>query len=248
MAVLGWLSPPAEPAGPLLVSAAISLTEALSACGASFTASTGIPVRFNFGPSNALARQIVEGAPVDVFVSADEAQMQFAARSGAVTAGDVRIIATNRLAIVVAGRRETTWSSAAPLSGPGVKRVAVGDPRAVPAGVYAKRWLQTVGQWNTLESKLVPTTSVRGALAAVRSGAADAGIVYITDARIADGVRVVYEVTGPDAPTIVYPASVVTRSRHAAEARRFVAFLQGKAGQRILERHGFGPARIRISR
>jgi molybdate transport system substrate-binding protein len=243
--ILGLLSgtlAPAEPGGPLLVSAAISLTEALGECGTAFSAATGIPVRFNFGPSNALARQIAEGAPVDVFVSADDLQMQLAVKSGAIAADAVRIVATNRLAIIVPGKAAEPWSSAAPLRTAAVRRVATGDPRAVPAGVYAKSWLQRTGLWEAVQPKIVPTTSVRGALAAVRSGAVDAGIVYSTDARAASEVAVVLEIAGTGAPSIEYPAGVVTRSRRAVQGRAFLKFLTSPVAQRIFQRHGFGPA------
>ncbi len=233
---------PADAArAPLLVSAAVSLTEALTECGRAFTAATGVPVRFNFGASNALARQIARGAPVDVFVSADEAQMHYAASADAIEPGTLAIVATNQLVIVVPGSRAPRWNNPSALVSRSVRRIAVGDPEAVPAGVYAKEWLQRVGLWEAAQSRLVPAATVRGALAAVSSGAADTGIVYRTDAASAD-VSVVFEVTGATAPAILYPAAVVRQSHDKAAARRFVQFLRGPAAQEILRRRGFGPA------
>jgi molybdate transport system substrate-binding protein len=236
-----WLfgGPPAKP--PLLVSAAVSLTEALTECGAAFTASTGIPVRLNFGASNALARQIVQGAPVDLFVSADDAQMRFVEHQGSVVPGSQAVVASNRLVIIVPGPGSARWTSAAPLVGPSIRRIAIGDPAAVPAGVYAKRWLQRIGLWIAAEPKLVPAATVRGALSAVRTGAADAGIVYRTDARADEDTAVVFEVIGPDAPPIEYPAAVVRQSRRAADARLFLEFLRGPVAQEIFRRRGFDP-------
>jgi molybdate transport system substrate-binding protein len=217
------------------------LTEALTECGSAFTEAAGIEVRFNFGPSNALARQIIQGAPVDIFVSADAAQMEVAVRAGAILPGSVRTIATNTLVIVVPGSRARSWDNPSPLAGAQVRRIATGDPNAVPAGVYAKVWLQRIGMWNAVRDKIVPTGSVRGALAAVRSGAADAGIVYRTDVRALREVTVVFDVTGRDAPDIEYPAGIVTRSTRSAGATRFIEFLRTPAARRILQRHGFGP-------
>jgi molybdate transport system substrate-binding protein len=225
---------------PLLVSAAVSLTEGLSECGSAFNEKTGIPVRFNFGPSNALARQIVQGAPVDVFISADRPQMELAVRSGAISPQTVTAVATNHLVIIVPAGSARPWSSPAALASSQIRHVAVGDPNAVPAGVYAKDWLQRINLWRAVEPKLVPATSVRGALSAVRTSAVDAGIVYRTDARALDGISIVYEVTGSDAPRIEYPAAIVTGSRRGVEASSFVEFLQSPPAQRILERWGFG--------
>lgn len=240
-----WLaggSPTADaPGNSLLVSAAVSLIEALSECGPAFTKATGITVRFNFGPSNALARQIVQGAPVDVFVSADAAQMDIAVRAGAVDRRSVTTIGTNTLVVVVPSSAGRRWTGPEQLASATVRRIATGDSNAVPAGVYAKLWLERIGMWSALRGKIVPTSSVRGALAAVRTGAADAGIVYRTDAQAVGGTTVVLEVTGRDAPNIEYAAGIVLRSTRPAEARQFIEFLRGPAARRILQHHGFGP-------
>jgi molybdate transport system substrate-binding protein len=241
LGLLPGSAPPAPAGVPLLVSAAVSLTEALTECGEAFTAATGVPVQFNFGASNALARQIVKGAPVDVFVSADQAQIAFTVREGGIRPGSVSVIATNQLVIIVPADAPARWHGADTLESPEIRRIAVGDPTAVPAGVYAKQWLEAIGLWKRVEPKLVPAASVRGAVAAVKTGAADAGIVYRTDAQAIKGVAVVFEVTDSAAPAIEYPAGVVARSEHAADARAFVEFLRSAPAQRILRRWGFGP-------
>lgn len=230
-----------RPAPALVVSAAVSLTEALTACGAAFTADTGIAVRFNFAASNVLARQIVRGAPVDVFVSADQAQMQHVMRAGGIDPDTLLVVASNRLVVIVAGRGASRWSTPERLADPSVKRIAVGDPAAVPAGVYARQWLERIGLWDRVRSRLVPAGSVRGALSAVSSGAADAGIVYRTDAETATETSMVFAVTGDAAPAILYPAAVVRQSHEKAAAGRFVEFLRGATAQRILAQSGFGP-------
>lgn len=236
--------PAPEPSGPsrLLVSAAVSLTEALTDCGDAFLAGTGRRVTFNFASSNTLARQIAYGAPVDAFVSADEAQMDVVERAGALVPGSRVAIAGNTLVVVVAGATAETWPEPSRLLSPSIRRIAVGDPQAVPAGVYARAWLQHIGIWPRLQDRLVPARSVRGALALVEGGAVDAAIVYLTDARVAQRVSVVYEVRGAAAPAVLYSAAVVRQSRNPEGARAFVQFLRGEAGQQILARHGFAPA------
>lgn len=239
-AVLWTVAAPAS-GQPLLVSAAVSLSEALQECGAAFQRATGRRVTFNFAASNALARQIVHGAPADVFVSADAAQMDVVDRAGRLLAGTRRPIVSNALVIVAAGAGATPWSDPKRLTSPEVRRIAVGDPQAVPAGVYAKQWLARVGLWGAVKGKIVPAGSVRGALAAVNGGAIPVGIVYRTDARAAHGVSVVYEVSGDAAPRISYPAAVVRHAREEEGARLFVKFLAGDEAQRIFAAHGFGP-------
>jgi molybdate transport system substrate-binding protein len=223
----------------LTVSAAVSLTEVMEAMGNAFAAAGGSRVTLNFGPSNLLARQIVNGAPVDVFVSADESQMELAAQAGMIEPGTRTAVVQNQLAVVTHSRWAGQLGSAAALAQPAVRRIAVGDPTAVPAGVYAKQYLQRIGLWSTLEPKLLPAASVRSALAAVANGAADAGIVYATDVQRAKNVRLAFVVRGPDAPPIVYPACVVRTSARKAAARQFLDFVVSERGAQIFREHGF---------
>jgi molybdate transport system substrate-binding protein len=230
------------PDNTLTVSAAVSLTEVMEAIGNAYSAAAGGQVRLNLGASNLLARQIVNGAPVDVFVSADEAQMEMVAQAGMIDPDSRTILVHNQLAIVTRNDWAGQLTSAAALAQPGLRRIAVGDPTAVPGGVYAKQYLQRIGLWSAVEAKLLPAASVRGALTAVASGAADAGIVYATDVRRSKDVRVALVVSGPDAPRIVYPACVVRSSARKAAARQFLAFLASARAAQISREHGFLPA------
>jgi molybdate transport system substrate-binding protein len=226
-------------AAPITVSAAVSLSDVLTAVAAEYGREGRGSVRFNFGASNVLARQIVDGAPVDVFVSADEAQMEVVAAARLLLDGSRVDLLRNQLAIVVPSDRPRTLTSARELTGPAFRRIAIGDPAAVPAGVYAKQYLEQLDLWSALEPKLVPGASVRAALAAVESGAADAGIVYRTDARIALKAAVAYVVPADRGPRIVYPAAILARTKTVDESRRFLDFLRGAVAARIFERFGF---------
>jgi len=227
----------------LLVAAAVSLTEALEEIASGFERESGTSVTFTFGASNALARQIAAGAPADVFISADEAQMAFATRAGAVDASTIVPIVENGLVVVVRGDAAQWPRSAAELVGATVRRVAIADPEAVPAGVYARRYFATVGLWGRLNPKVVPTGSVRGALAAVRSGAADAGVVYQSDLVHGRGLRAAFAIPRADGPRIVYPAAVTRAAREPHTARAFLEHLLGEKAQRTFARHGFIPLR-----
>lgn len=224
---------------PITVSAAVSLTDALSAIAQEYADGGRGGVRFNFGASNVLARQIVQGAPVDVFISADDAQMDVVARAGLIQEGSRIDLLGNQLAVVVPSDRPRTFTGIAQIADPSFRRIAVGDPAAVPAGVYAKQYLEKEGLWGAVQPRIVPTPNVRAALAAVEAGAADAAIVYRTDARGALRAAVAWVVAADRGPRVVYPAAIVRGSRNAAESARFVGFLRSAAAERIFTRYGF---------
>jgi molybdate transport system substrate-binding protein len=233
-------APAPVPAPPITVSAAISLTDVMEDLGRAYTAAGGGPVRFNFAGSNVLARQIAIGAPVDLFISADAAQMRVVEEAGRVVGTTVEVVG-NRLAVVSAtpdpGVRDVR-----DLADPRIRRIAIGDPTAVPAGVYARRYLQSIGLWDRVEDRVVPLGNVRAALAAVDTGSADAAIVYTTDVRAASRARLAFVVSGPDAPRIVYPAAVTARTPEAvAASRRFLEFLKTPTASGIFSRYGFEP-------
>jgi molybdate transport system substrate-binding protein len=235
------LSPLAQ--GRLTVSAAISLTDVMDVLGPVYTKAGGAAVRFNYAASNVLARQIANGAPVDVFISADEAQMDVAAAAGAIDPSTRVKLLGNTL--VVARRRGLPDASKgwiAALRDARYRRIAIADPEAVPAGVYAKRLLMKDGLWDALKPKLVPVASVRAALAAVDHGGADAAFVYSSDVFSYRGTAIdVLFAWPPNEPGIVYPAAVVRSSRHHAEAARFLTFLCGAAASAVFEQHRFNP-------
>ena len=221
----------------VVVSAAVSLTEVLQQLAPMYQARTGERVVLNLGSSNTLARQISFGAGVDVFISADEAQMNaVAARIDPASRVD---LLSNQLAIAVPDDRPRAITSARGLLDPAIRRVAIGDPAAVPAGVYAKQYLQMLGIWSELSTKIVPSGSVRLALAAVESGAADAAIVYRTDVATATHAREAFVIPATEGPRIVYPAAVVRSGSNPDGARRLLAFLRSAEATAVFTRAGF---------
>lgn len=221
----------------VLVSAAVSLTEALQRIAALYERQAGEKVVLNLAASNTLARQIRGGARVDVFISADEAQMDGVAAD--IVSGTRVDLLSNQLAIAVPSDRPATVRTPEDLAGAGVRRVAIGDPAAVPAGVYARIYLDRLGLWTRLQLKLVPSGSVRLALAAVENGAADAAIVYRTDIAAGERVRAAFVVPAAEGPRIVYPAAVLRTGPNQAGARRFVEFLRTPAAAAIFTGAGF---------
>jgi molybdate transport system substrate-binding protein len=220
----------------LYVLAAASLSDALEDVARPWKRQTGHAVVFNFGASSDLARQVRAGAPADVLLSADEAQMDGLEKDGFVRAGDRVDLLSNSLVVVV------PVDSAARPAGPAdllvFRKIALADPEAVPAGVYARAWLEGQGLWARLRERIVPALNVRAALAAVESGNADAGVVYKTDAAGSKRARVAFEVPRSEGPAIVYPLAPLAGSTKAATAA-FVKHLRSAAALEVFVRHGF---------
>jgi molybdate transport system substrate-binding protein len=241
-ALLGAAAVPKPPDGggprsTVMVSAASSLTDVLQELGRLYEHQSGMRVLLNFGASNVLARQVAAGAGVDLFISAYAAPMDLvAAHIDASTRVD---LLANQLAIAVPDDRPRRFASARELTDPAIRRIAVGDPAAVPAGIYARAYLQKLGIWDDISRKIVPSGSVRLALAAVENGAVDAAIVYKTDIAAARRAREALVVPRADAPPIVYPAAVVRGGLNEAGGRRFLEFLQSAEAATVFQRAGF---------
>jgi len=227
---------------PITVSAAVSLTDALTAVAEAY-GRTGGGVRFNFAASNVLARQIVSGAPVDVFISADEAQMDVVAAAGLLKDGTRVDLLRNQLAVALPNDRSRTFKSFKEIADPAFKRIAIGDPAAVPVGVYAKQYLEKERLWDKVQARIVPMGSARATLAAVESGAADAAIVYRTDVRLALNATVAWVVPIDVGPRILYPGAIIRTTAVPDESKRFLDFVRGEPAARIFQRFGFEIAR-----
>jgi molybdate transport system substrate-binding protein len=242
----GWAV--AVPAQPLTVSAAASLGDALREIGARFEARRpGVKLRFNFAASGMLLQQIAQGAPVDVLVSADEQTVARGIELKLLDASSRQNLASNTLVMVVpaaapaapASLHSPALANLVDLARPSVRRVAVGKPATVPLGRYTQQALQAAQLWGRIEPKLVFGDNARQVLDYVARGEVEAGVVYRTDAALANKrVRVVLALVGHS--PITYPALVVAESRQPTLAREFHAFLSGSEAQAVLARFGFG--------
>ena len=238
LVILGCLFAVVAGAQTLTVSAAASLTDVFRDIGQRFEAAhPGVSVRFNFAASGVLIQQIAQGAPADVFVSADEETIARGMREKLLDPDSRRDIASNVLVLIVPGS-VTSPTTLADLAGAGVKRVAVGKLATVPVGRYAKQALEAAGIWSVVEGKAVYAESVRQVLDYVARGEVDAGFVYRTDAAIMpDKVRVAQEVGGHD--PVRYPAAVVADSGQKTLAREFLAYVLAPEAQAMLAKRGF---------
>jgi molybdate transport system substrate-binding protein len=184
-------------------------------------------------------QQIANGAPVDVFASADTDTMDKAVAKGVVAAADVKVFTTNKLVLIVPAQSKVNLQQLADLKKPEFKRFAMGIPASVPAGNYAKDALEKAGLWLELKDKIINTTNVRQALDYVSRDEVDAGFVYASDALLMqDKVKVVFQVS--TVKPIHYPVAKVVGSTQQSAAQKFIEFLQNPKAQAILKKHGFG--------
>jgi len=217
--------------------AAASLTDVLNEIARDYQAQTGDKLLFNFGASSLLARQIQEGAPADLFFSADEEKMDMLEKKGLIRKETRQSLLSNSLVVVVASDSSLSMTRIEDLKK--AKRIAIAEPRTVPAGIYARKYLEQIGLWSKIVDSLIPTENVRGALAAVESGNVDAGIVYKTDAAISKRVKIAYEVPTKDAPKISYPVAVLKDSKAGDKAVACLNYLSSPSSQQAFEKYGF---------
>jgi molybdate transport system substrate-binding protein len=224
----------------LIVFAAASLTNALQDVGDGFTKDSSIPVKFSFAASSALARQIENGAPADMFFSADLQWMDYLQTRKLIQIATRHDVLGNQLVLVAPVASTISLHIAADfplLAALGSSRLALGDPDGVPAGRYAHQALEKLGVWNTVADRLARADSVRSALALVDRGEAPLGIVYQTDALVDKNVRVVDIFPDNTHLPITYPIALVNGAR--ADAAKFLAYVQSPAADVVFKRYGF---------
>jgi molybdate transport system substrate-binding protein len=238
--VLGF-SMHVQAAETVTVFAAASLTNALTDLGAAFEKKGAGKAIFSFAASSTLAKQIENGAPANVFISADEEWMNYLSRKGLMIPASQRVIVRNRL-VLVAPRESAAQLDVKPgfslvsLMGDGL--LAVGDPDHVPAGRYAKMALQRLGVWAEVETKLARADNVRAALALVERGECPLGVVYATDAAISKGSNIVGTFPESSHPPVTYPAGIVS-GKDSPGSRDFLEFLESPEAKSVFEKYGF---------
>ena len=227
----------------ITLSVAISMKEAVETLGRQFTqARPGVMLRYNFGSSGELQKQIEAGAPVDLFISAAQRQMDELEQKGLIDTASRRVFARNVLTVIKPAGSALDISKPADLLDPKVRRIVIGNPRTVPVGQYAEESLKALALWDRVQPKLVFAENVRQALDYVARGEVEAGFVYSTDIPMRAGQ--VTEAFRPAEDTyrpVTYPVAVVKDSRQPALARSFIDLLMSREGQSALSRLGFQP-------
>lgn len=234
---------PAARGQEVTLSAAISMKDAVEEVGRGFMrARPGVVLRYNFGSSGELQRQIEAGAPVDLFISAAERQMDELERKGLIRPATRRVFARNVLTVIVPADSTLTVAVPGDLLDRRVRRIVIGDPKTVPVGQYSEESLRALGVWARLSDKLVYAENVRQALEYVGRGEVEAGFVYTTDAALRRGrVREAFRPDPRSYHPVVYPAAVLRDAAHPALAAAFLDRLLSREGQAVLARFGFEP-------
>jgi molybdate transport system substrate-binding protein len=227
----------------MTLSVAVSLKEAVEDLGRGFMASRpGVALRYNFGASGDLQKQIEAGAPVDLFLSAAQRQMDELQRQNLIVTSSRRNFARNVLVVVKPADSKLDIGKPADLADARVTRLAIGNPKTVPAGQYSEESLKALGLWGRVQGKLVFAENVRQVLDYVARGEAEAGFVYTTDAAArAQGVKEAFRPSEDTYRPVVYPAAIVAASKQQALAQAFVDRLAGASGRATLARFGFQP-------
>jgi molybdate transport system substrate-binding protein len=227
-----------------VVGAAISLKESFNELGGIYEHRTGTKVTFTFGSSGELEKQIEAGAPVDVFASAGEKEMDELEAKNLIDRATRTDFARNSLVLVVPVDSRLQIQSFSDLEEPSVTKIAIGNPKTVPAGQYAEELLRNTQLWPKVESRLIMGENVRQVLDYVARGEVDAGIVYATDVQVAQGkVSVAASATDQDYGPILYPLAVIKDSANVNAAKGFVDLVVSPEGEQILKKHGFRPAK-----
>ncbi|EOD5339747.1 molybdate ABC transporter substrate-binding protein [Vibrio parahaemolyticus] len=224
----------------LKVYAASSMTNAIDEIAQDFKEKYDVTVTPVYGGSSSIARQIINGAPADVFVSANTKWMDYLVDEGVIDSDNVTNLVRNSLVLIAPQSSSlavfnfadaNAWEAA--LNG---SRLALGNPTSVPAGMYAKESLTTLGVWKEIQTKVAPAKNVRLALALVERGEAPLGVVYKTDAQLTNKVKIVGEFASDTHAAIVYPAAVVNDS---TESRQFFQYLKSEDAKRVFAHYGF---------
>jgi molybdate transport system substrate-binding protein len=225
----------------LIVFAAASMKNALDEIGAAYAAKTGVRIAASYAASSTLAKQIEQGAPADVFLSADTDWMDYEIRKKNIDETTRVNLLGNSIVLIAPKDSKLGNVTIAPgfdlatLAGSG--RIATGDVNAVPVGKYAKAALEELGAWRAAERKLAPAENVRAALTLVARGEATLGIVYATDAKVESGVKAVGTFPADSHPPIIYPVAATATAK--PEATAYLAFLRTSAAKNIFEKYGF---------
>jgi molybdate transport system substrate-binding protein len=232
----------AEHNSSLLISAAASLQDVLTELSPAFEKThPHISVKYNFASSGSLQRQIEQGAPVDLFIAAAAKPIDDLESQGLLFSSRLNLL-TNRLVLIKSRSSSATNSitSVRSLTSNDVKRIAIGEPRSVPVGKYSEEVFKNLGILAQIRSKFVLGNSVRNVLAAVESGNADAGIVYLTDAKISKRLNIIEIIPTNLHSPIVYPMAILKNSKNLEATQKFVKFLTMRSLKPVFVKYGFG--------
>ncbi|MBT2734155.1 molybdate ABC transporter substrate-binding protein [Bacillus sp. ISL-7] len=224
----------------ITISAAVSLDSALMEIKTQFEKTNKqIAILYNLGGSGALKQQIIQGAPVDIFISASKDHFEELAIKGLIDEKKQTDLLSNQIVLITNKSKPAPLTNFKDLNKSGIKKVAIGTPATVPAGMYAKQTLQKLDIWDRLQSKIIQTKDVRQVLTYVETNSVDAGIVYMTDLKGSDKVKVVTVADEQSHEPIIYSAGIIKSSVKKKEVSLFYDYLQTPTARAIFKKYGF---------
>ena len=227
----------------IIVSAAASLKNAFEELAPIYEKQTGVKPAFNFAASGVLQQQIETGAPVDVFASAAQKQMDDLQKKGLIDEATRKDFTGNSLVLIIPSDSKLKIGAFEDLAKPEFARIAIGNPKTVPAGQYAEESLTNLKLWDKLQPRFIMAENVRQVLDYVSRGEVDAGLVYSSDAAIAgDKIRIVTQAPSGTHQEIIYPVAVIKDSKNSDASRKFIDLLLSDTGKRIMAKYGFAIA------
>lgn len=221
------------------ISAAASLTDALNEIQVEFEKESDNTLVFNFGSSGALQKQIQEGAPCDLYISASKKHMDVLEDEGKIVPDTRKDLLGNTLTLIASSEKADVIKDYSALTSSDVESISIGTPESVPAGNYAKESFETLNIWDQIQSKLVFAKDVRQVLEYVDSGNTDCGLVYHSDAMLLKTGKIVYDMPEDSHSPIVYPIAITTDAKQAEAAKEFYDFLENDTSTSIFEKYGF---------
>ena len=247
LAGCGGGSAPAKPAATpvarpveLTISAAVSLKDALKDVQTAYLKKAPqVKLVFNLGASGSMQKQIEQGAPADIFISAAPKQMNELESKNLIQKPTRRNLVENKLVLIVPQNSQLKIAKFEELANSDVKKLGIGEPSVVPAGQYAQQALKKLGIWDPVVDRIVFAKDVRTVLAYVETGNVDAGIVYKTDAASSNKVKIVATAPAGSHQPVLYPAAILASSKNVKAAEEFMVFLSSPDGKAIFEKHGF---------
>lgn len=232
-------APEAEETISLTISAAVSLTDALEEMKEIYKKENNVELTFNLAGSGTLAQQIQQGAPVDLFISANQQWMDTLEEEGIIINETRADVTGNKLVLIAGEFSDLAYESFDEISSEDVEQIAIGNPESVPAGKYSENTLNSLGLYDQLENQLVLAKDVRQVLTYVETGNTDIGFVYESDARSSDLIKILATADEGLHDPIIYPGAVIADTKHEEEAKDFLIYFQSDEAQDILADHGF---------
>ncbi|WP_438311109.1 molybdate ABC transporter substrate-binding protein [Sporosarcina sp. FA9] len=223
----------------LTVSAAVSLTDALEEIKTNYEKDTNVELTFNLGGSGSLAQQIRHGAPVDVFISANQDCMDTLEVEDLILNATREDITGNKLVLIAGSSSNLNYQSASDISADDIEQISIGNPESVPAGKYSEQVLKNLNIWNDFVNKLILGKDVRQVLTYVETGNVDIGFVYESDALSSEDIKILATVEDGLHDPIIYPAAVLANTKHEKESSEFVTYMASEEAQKVLAKYGF---------